>query len=60
MAVFLKDLPAGMREFYRLADLRTDFLDDTGAFFEAFPFLAGSWLERTPLMHEIRKDGVDL
>jgi predicted nucleotidyltransferase len=60
VAVFLKSLPDQWNEMKRLADLRVDFLDDTGAFFEAKPFPADAWLDRTPLMHEIRRDGVDL
>lgn len=60
VAVFLKDLTDRWREFHRLADLRTEILADTGAFVEARPFRAESYLERTPLMSEIRRDGVDL
>ena len=60
IAVFLRDLTDRWREFHRLADLRTDLLADTGAFLEARPFRAGSYCDRTPLMHEIRRDGVDL
>ena len=48
------------REFHGLADLRSAILAETGAFREARPFRAGSYRERTPLMHEIRRDGVDL
>jgi uncharacterized protein len=43
-----------------LADLRTDILADTGIFIEARPFRAGGYRERTPLMHEIRCEGVTL
>ena len=43
VAVFLKSMQPGMQEPFRLADLRLEFLDDTGAFFEAFPFPADSW-----------------
>lgn len=60
VAVFLNQMEPGMREHFRLADLGLAFLDEAGAFFEAFPFPAGSWRDRTPLMHEIRKDGVVL
>ena len=31
-----------------------------GKLVHAMPYRAGAWRERTPLMHEIRKDGVDL
>lgn len=60
VAVFLKDLTDRWREFHRLADLRTAILAERGAFLEARPFRAGSYRDRTPLMHEIRRDGVDL
>jgi hypothetical protein len=42
-----------------LADLRTDILADTGVFIEARPFRAGGYRERIPLMHEIRREGID-
>jgi uncharacterized protein len=35
-------------------------IDETGVFFDAKPYSAGAWFERTPLMHEIRHDGLDL
>ena len=35
-------------------------IDETGAFFDAMPYLDTAFQERTPLMHEIRRDGVDL
>jgi uncharacterized protein len=60
IAVFLEDLDDRWREFHRLADLRSEILAETGAFLEARPFRARSYQERTPLMHEIRRDGVDL
>ena len=60
VAVFLKSLPDQRREVRRMADLRVDFLDDTGAFFDAKPYPATAYQERTPLMHEIRRDGLDL
>jgi uncharacterized protein len=60
VAVFLKGLSDRWREFHRLADLRAEILSETGAFLEARPFRAGSYEERTPLMHEIRRDGIDL
>jgi predicted nucleotidyltransferase len=65
VAVFLKDtgdnatsdLWAG---WDRLADLRVRFLDAGGPFIEAIPFHASDYNKRTPLMHEIRQDGVTL
>ena len=60
VAVFLKDLTDRWPELDRLADLSTDILDQTGEFIHAMPYRAGSYNERTPLMHEVRADGVDL
>ena len=60
VAVFLKFLPDRWREFTRLADLRTDFLVETGEFFDARPYAATAYRDRTPLMREIRRDGVPL
>jgi predicted nucleotidyltransferase len=47
-------------ELHKLAALRVKFLDETGAFFEAKPYPAGAYRERSPLMHEIRREGLDL
>jgi predicted nucleotidyltransferase len=60
VAVFLKDLTDQVRELYRLADLGTEILVETGQAIHAMPYRAGAYDERTPLMHEMRKDGVDL
>ena len=60
VAVFLKSLPDRWAELDRLARLRVAMIDETGAFFDAKPYLSGALQERTPLMHEIRQDGLDL
>jgi predicted nucleotidyltransferase len=60
VAVFLKDLTDRWPEMNRLADLSTDILEETGEFIHAMPYRAGSYKDRTPLMHEIRTDGIDL
>ena len=60
VAVFLKSLPDRWKERHRLADLRVQFLDDTGAFFDAKPYAAAAYRDTTPMMHEIRRDGLDL
>src|ERR1700730_10729494 len=61
VAVFLHQYAPGITtELYRLADLSTAILDETGEFIHAMPYRAGSYDERTPLMHEIRADGIDL
>jgi len=60
VAVFLKSLPDRWQELHRLADLRVQFLDDTGAFFDAKPYPTTAYRDASPLMHEIRRDGLDL
>jgi predicted nucleotidyltransferase len=60
LAVFLHDLTDRWHELDRLADLRTDFLEDPGVFIDAKPYPAGAYRDRTSLMREIRRDGVDL
>jgi uncharacterized protein len=60
VAVFLKFLPDRWAEMDRLAKLRVDFLDETDAFFDAKPYPAEAYYERSPLMHEIRRDGREL
>ena len=60
VAVFLRDMTDRGVELYRLADLSTDLIDDTGAFIHAMPYRAGAYDERTPLMREIRREGIDL
>jgi predicted nucleotidyltransferase len=60
VAIFLTALPDRWAELDRLADLRVRFLDETGAFFDAKPYPATAYLDTTPLMHEIRRDGFDL
>jgi len=60
VAVFLKDLTDRQVERRRLADLERALMAETGEEIDAKPFPAGSYGERTPLMHEIRLDGIDL
>ena len=45
----------------QLADLSTKIIvEEDGPFIHAMPYRAGSYDERTPLMHEIRTGGIDL
>ena len=60
VAVFLHDMSDRPFELNRLAGLATDVLYDRGGVVHAMPYRAGAYEERTPLMHEIRVDGVDL
>jgi uncharacterized protein len=60
VAVFLRDMKDLGTELHRLADLRTGIIEATREFVHAMPYRAGAYDERTPLMLEIRTDGVDL
>ena len=60
VAVFLRDMDDRWPEVKRLADISTEILIDTDEFVHAMPFRAGTWNERTPLMREIRIEGIDL
>ncbi|HEY3848955.1 MAG TPA: nucleotidyltransferase domain-containing protein [Acetobacteraceae bacterium] len=60
VAVFLRDTNDLGAELHRLADLSTGIIEETGEFVHAMSYRAGAYDERTPLMLEIRTDGVDL
>jgi predicted nucleotidyltransferase len=61
IAVFLRDMPDRFQELNRLADLSTAILYDTGEFIHAMAYKADAYNDpRMPLMHEIRREGVDL
>lgn len=60
VAVFLKNLSDRWREIDRLIEIETDILWETGEVINALPFQAGAYREHTPLMHEIRREGLDL
>nr|WP_294553719.1 nucleotidyltransferase domain-containing protein [uncultured Rhodopila sp.] len=60
VAVFLSDMDDRGAELNRLADLSTDLLGETGEFVHAMAYRAGAYDERTPLMREIRREGIDL
>jgi len=60
VAVFLENLDDRWAEADKISLVATDLLAETGAVIHAMPYRAGSYRERTPLMHELRQDGVDL
>jgi predicted nucleotidyltransferase len=60
VAVFLRDLDSFGKEAKQIAEIETNILYDTGAVINALPFKAGSYEERTGLMGELRREGVDL
>jgi uncharacterized protein len=60
VAVFLKALDDRWGEADRIANIATEIMDRTGAFIHAMPYPAGTYRDRTPLMHEVRREGIDL
>jgi predicted nucleotidyltransferase len=60
IAVFLSDFHDRWSEMDRLVPVVTDILYDDGAFIHAMPYRVGADEEHTPLMHEIRREGVEL
>jgi len=60
VAVFLHNMDDRGLELHRLADLSTDIIGETGELVHAMPYSATAYDERTPLMREIRREGVEL
>jgi predicted nucleotidyltransferase len=60
VAVFLNDLENRWTEADRIALAALQVFDETGALIHALPYHAGAYRERTPLMHEVRREGIDL
>lgn len=62
VAVFLRgDIADRIAESYRLADVSTAILEETGEFIHAMPYRAEGYPDPgMPLMHEIRREGIDL
>jgi predicted nucleotidyltransferase len=60
VAVFLNDLTDRWEEVDKSVEIEVDIIEDLGAVIHAMPFQAGSYRDRSPLMYEIRGEGVDL
>ena len=60
VAVFLKALDDRWGEADRIANIATEIMDQTGAFIHAMPYPAGTYRDRTPLTHEVRREGIYL
>ena len=56
----MQDLSDRWAEADKIALIATNVLDATGEVIHAMPYRAGSYQERTPLMHELRREGLDL
>ena len=60
VAVFINNPRELWDELGTLAHITTNILNDTGAVISAKPFPARAYRQLTPLMHEIRDQGLDL
>lgn len=60
IAVFLKNLDDRWAESEKIAGAALNVFDETGGLIHAMPYRAGAYQERTPLMHELRREGIDL
>ena len=60
IAVFLKNLDDRWAESEKIALISSNITTETGEVIHAMPYRAGSYQERTPLMHELRHEGIDL
>jgi hypothetical protein len=58
--VFIHEPEGFWQESQRLAEIETDLLDDTGAVINTMPFRAEAYNDRTGLMMEVRREGIDL
>jgi len=60
IAVFIHGMDDFWVEADRLTQVETDILYDTGSVINAQPFRARAYEDRTGLMSELRRDGIDL
>src|ERR1700710_1616927 len=60
VAVFLRDYAGLWAELQPLGEITTEILQDTDAVISPKPFPEGAYRDRTLLMREIRREGVDL
>lgn len=60
VAVFLTDYTNRWDEADKIANVAARLLTETGAFIHAMPYRSTQYDERSPLMHEIRREGLEL
>jgi predicted nucleotidyltransferase len=60
VAVFLKNFEDRWQEIDRIIPVVTDILYEDEAFIHAMPYRSGAYRDRTSLMREIRREGLDL
>ena len=60
VAVFLHGFVNRWQEMDRIIPIVTDILYENEAFIHTMPHRAGAYADRSPLMQEIRREGIDL
>ena|SRR5258708_940029 len=60
IAVFLYEFFDRWQELERIIPIVTEILYENEAFIHVLPYRAGAYRDRTSLMREIRREGVDL
>ena len=60
VAVFLRGFNDRWQEFDKILPIVTDILYSNLAVIHVLPYREGAYKELTPLMHEIRQDGIDV
>ncbi len=61
VALFLRDLgPSIWDDLDRIAQVTQPILEESGVVVNVIPIGADRYVKRTPLMHEIRHDGLEL
>ena len=61
LAIFLKDMPDRWAELDKLAVLHLEFLQNNEPFFDLWPYHASKYQDlSSPIMHEIRREGVEI
>jgi uncharacterized protein len=60
IALFLKGETNTWDEVSQIVPIEMAIFEETGAGISTIPLSADNWSKRTPLMHEIRKDGLAL
>jgi predicted nucleotidyltransferase len=60
VAVFLRGMTDRWQEADRIAYVTHNILIETGSLIHAMPFREKAYEDRTPLMHELRREGRDL
>jgi len=60
IAIFPNDYTDRWAEADRIADVTTTILEETGAFIHSIPYRSSQCIERSPLMHETRREGFEL